>query len=398
MFEALVREADRLGKPSWRPMLRYVAELHARSTHPAQPPLSRPWEEIGPGYCYGPAFGHWDLVHQILDVLPAEPDHARDQILNDLENQQDDGLIPGSIWLRDGPPRWNPTVGHPPMWVVAVNDYCDQVRSDELLRACYGPLLRQIGWFEEQRKAEDEGYYYTDIVNHSWESGVDEGVRFDDVPTGRYACVDATSHVFMLYDVAADWALRLGDRAAGLAERAAALRVYIAERLFDAETGFFHDIWSVGNLDARRMAIEGIFPLVVGAATEEQAARVIDENLLNPERFFAPHPPSSVGVRDPRFELRMWRGPTWNSMTMWAARGCLTYGRADAAHRLAEAALDSSASVFGRTGTVWEFYHPFGGEPSGLRRKPQTAQNTPCPDYLGHNPLLALARIWEGTA
>ncbi len=210
MLDALQNEASRLGKPEWRPLLGYVAELHARSTHPARPPFSRAWEEIGPGYCYGPAFGHWDIVHQILDVLPAEPDHARDQILNDLENQQEDGLVPGSIWLGDGEPRFSKTVSHPPMWPVAVNDYCDQTGSDELLRLCYEPLLRQIGWFEANRKAEDEGYYYTDIVNHSWESGVDEGVRFDDVPTGRYACVDATAHVYMLYDVAADWAVRLG--------------------------------------------------------------------------------------------------------------------------------------------------------------------------------------------
>ena len=398
MLEQLEREAERLGKEAWRPMLRYVAALHGRSVHPPRPPFSRPWEEIGPGYCYAPAFGHWDLVHQILDVLPAEPDHARDQILNDLENQQEDGLVPGSIWMRDAEPRFSTTVSHPPVWVVAVNDYCEQVGNDDLIRTVFHPLIRQIGWFEEHRKAEDEGYYYTDIVNHKWESGIDEGVRFDDAPTGRLACVDATSHVCLLYDVAADWERRLGGPATAFAERAAELRLFISERMFDQETGLFHDIWAVGNPDLRRLAIEGMFPLVAGAASEEQAERVIEENLLNPERFFAPHPVTSVGLSDPRYSLRMWRGPTWNSMTMWAARGCLVYERPDAAHRLAEAALDAAARVFERTGTVWEFYHPQGEDPTTLERKPQTPFNAPCPDYLGHNPLLALARIWEATA
>lgn len=398
MLDNLKAEVERLGQPAWRPLLRYVADLHARSTHPASPPFSRPWEEIGPGYCYAPAFGHWDLIHQVLDVMPAEPDHARDQILNTLENQQEDGLVPGSIWLREGKVRWSTTVGHPPMWALAVSDYCEQVGDDALIRECYEPLVRQIGWFETERKAEDEGYFYTDIVNRSWESGIDEGVRFDDVPTGRYACVDATSHVYMLYDLAADWATRLGQPARAFAERAGDLRVFISERLFDPETGFFHDVWAVENPQYRRMAIEGIFPMVVGAASEEQAGRVIDENLLNPQRFFTEHPVSAVGRNDPHFELRMWRGPTWNSMTMWAARGCLRYDRPDAAHRLAEAALDASAAVFQRTGTVWEFYHPFGGDPLTLERKPQTAFNAPCRDYLGHNPLIALARIWEATA
>jgi len=395
MFDWLKREAERLGKPVWRPMLQYVAELHERSTHPPRPPFPRPWEEIGPGYCYGPAFGHWDLVHQILDVLPAEPDHALNQILNDLENQQEDGLVPGSIWMRDDRPRWSTDVGHPPMWVVAVSDYCAWVGNDALIRSCYEPLVRQIGWFESFRRAEGEGYYYTDILNHRWESGVDEGVRFDEVCTGPYACVDATAHVYLLYDTAAAWAPVAGADPTPHARRAAQLRRFIQERLYDEETGFFHDIWAVHRPEARPMALEGMFPVVVGAASQQQAQRVIDENLLDPERFFAPHPVTTVGVRDPRFELRMWRGPTWNSMTMWACRGCLRYGRRDAAHTLAEAALDASSAVFDRTGTVWEFYHPHGGDPRALQRKPQTEYNAPCPDYLGHNPLLALARLWE---
>lgn len=397
MLENLKAEAGRLGKPAWRPMLRYVAELHERSIHPPQPPFPRPWEEIGPGYCYGPAFGHWDLVHQILDVLPSEPEHARDQILNNLENQQDNGLVPGSIWMRGEQPRWSTDVGHPPVWPVAVSDYCDQSGDNELIRTCYDALIRQIGWFDALRRAEGEGYYYTDILNHRWESGVDEGVRFDEVRTGPFACVDATSHVFLLFDTAAAWAPIVGAEAMPHARRAAQLRTFVDERLYDEETGFFHDIWSVHQPERRPLALEGMFPLVVGAASEAQAQRVIDESLLNPERFFARHPLSTVALEDQRFELRMWRGPTWNSMTMWACRGCLRYDRPDAAHRLAEAALDASAQVFERTGTIWEFYHPFGEDPRTLHRKPQTPYNAPCPDYLGHNPLIALARIWEAT-
>jgi putative isomerase len=93
----------------------------------------------------------------------------------------------------------------------------------------------------------------------------------------------------------------------------------------------------------------------------------------------------------------MWRGPTWNSMTYWAARGCLRYGRPDAARKLVERALDASAAQFELTGTVWEFYHPHGDDPRQVKRKPHTPYNTPCPDYLGHNPLIAMTRIYDAT-
>ena len=100
-------------------------------------------------------------------------------------------------------------------------------------------------------------------------------------------------------------------------------------------------------------------------------------------------------VEDPRFELRMWRGPAWNSMTYWASRGCVRYRRADAARLLLERALDCAAEQFLGTGTIWEFYHPFGGDPRELARKSSGYANQPCQDYLGHNPLIAMARLWS---
>ena len=212
------------------------------------------------------------------------------------------------------------------------------------------------------------------------------------------ACVDASAHVFALYETAARWSARLGRDPLPHTRKAETLRAFIQERLFDGETGFFHDERAIADPSLRRMAFEGMWPVVVGAAAPEQAARVIDENLLAPSRFCTAHPIATVGADDPQFELRMWRGPAWNSMTWWAARGCLRYDRPDAARRLLEAALDDSARWFERTGTVWEFWHPHGGDPRDLRRKPHTNNDRACRDYAGHNPLLAMARMWEALA
>jgi neutral trehalase len=134
--------------------------------------------------------------------------------------------------------------------------------------------------------------------------------------------------------------------------------------------------------------------MVVGAATPDQAARVIDEHLLNSKEFFTPHPISTVAIGDSKFELRMWRGPSWNCMTWWAAHGCVRHGRKDAARRLLESALNATATQFERTGTIWEFYHPQLGEQKELKRKPP-ARPTPCRDYLGHNPLFAMVDLWQ---
>ncbi|MDH7601298.1 MAG: trehalase family glycosidase [Armatimonadota bacterium] len=395
MLERLKKEAAQLGKPSWRAMLGYVAQLHERSIHAPVYPFTLPWEEIGPGYFASPAFGHWDIVHQIMDVLPSEPEHAANQIINNLTNQTGDGMVPGSIWMKSSPPRWSKTVSHPPIWPVAAQEYYEVTGSLDILSYCFDRLLRQIEWFENTRKAEPEGYYYLDILNRSWESGVDEGVRFDESPQGPYACIDATSHVYWLYDHACKWAEVLRRDPSPFRRRAQELADFIQNELFDSDTGFFHDVWAVGNPKLRHLTFEGMWPVVVGAASPQQAERVINENLVNEARFFTKHPISSVVICDPKFELRCWRGPAWNSMTYWAAWGCVRYGFRAEARAILENALDDSARQFAASGTIWEFYHPHGGDPLTLARKPQTGYNHPCPDYLGHNPLIAMARLWQ---
>ncbi|MCF6268472.1 MAG: hypothetical protein L3J41_02040 [Melioribacteraceae bacterium] len=406
-WAGLKDEAGQLGKEEWHPMLKYVADLHERSTHPATYPFDYEWEEIGPGYVYGPAFGHWDIVHQILDVLPSYPTHALHQLYNDVKNQEPSGLLPGSIWMIGGEDVPNMSVkrdkvdwskkdaGHPPVWVVAVQDYIELTGDKEVLKTFYTPLVRQITWFENERKAEGEGFYYNDILIKKWESGVDQGIRFDDVDMGAWACIDATSHVYWLYKMANLWGKELGMTNDYFENRESELLQFIQEDMYSSEDGMFYDIWATKDTTLKQTAFENMWPLVVGAATQEQADRFIDDYLLNPDVFYTEHPIATVGVKDPKFELRMWRGPAWNSMTYWAARGCLNYGRKDAAAKILERALDATAKVFDETGTIWEFYHPLGGSPKDLERKPHTEYNVPCKDYLGHNPMIAMARMYE---
>ena len=247
--------SPKIGKEEWEPLLQYVFDLHKKSVRELRDPLPYDWEEIGPGYCYGPAFGHWDIVHQILDILPYDVEHARSQILNNLENQQEDGFLPGSIWMRDGEipwnqknreergpksgPSWNPNTGHPPVWPVAVDAYLQETADEELLPFCYDCLMKQIRWFENERRASPFGFYYSDVLHKDWESGIDAGIRFDNNPKKKQTCVDATCHVYLMYHRASLWAERLGhDRESiGLMSRASDLRDWLQKQLYSDKTG-----------------------------------------------------------------------------------------------------------------------------------------------------------------
>jgi glycogen debranching enzyme len=376
-------------------MLLYLAELHGKSVHPPQAHFPHPFEDIGPGYQGGAAFGHIDLTHQRLDTVRALPEHVRNQTRNELALQQSDGLVPGVInFDANKQASWKNFKGFPPLWPVAVDAYIDVTSDLEFLAECLIALRRQIGWFEAKRMLPGGGFYYLDLLQPTWESGMDEGIRYDERPPSAAASVDACSHLFLMYEHAARWSRKLAQPANDWEGKADQLQQLIRQELWDERSGFFYDSWTVRQPERRHLAFEGMWPVVVGTATAVQAQRVIDEHLLNPKEFFTPHPISTVAIGDPKFELRMWRGPSWNCMTQWAARGCLRYGRNDAARRLLEAALDATATQFERTGTIWEFYHPQLGDQQTLKRKAQ-GRPTPCRDYLGHNPLFAMTDLWR---
>src|SRR5262245_15676485 len=116
--DALIREAAQPMKPAWRPMLLYLAELHGQSGFPPMDYFPHPFESIGPGYQGGKVFGHIDLTHIRLDTARALPEHARNQIRNELAVQQPDGLIPGVVTFdKAGKAAWKPAKGFPPIWV-----------------------------------------------------------------------------------------------------------------------------------------------------------------------------------------------------------------------------------------------------------------------------------------
>ena len=69
----------------------------------------------------------------------------------------------------------------------------------------------------------------------------------------------------------------------------------------------------------------------------------IDDWLTRKDRLFTVHPVATVAMSDPKFDVRMWRGPAWNSIWYRAARGAAQYGRREQARQLLEGALDDIA-------------------------------------------------------
>lgn len=394
-FTALFAEAEQPEFKPWRTMLHHLAAMHEAALYEnPTSPAPYPLETLGGGYYFNPAFGHWDLIYTLLDSCPAMPEHTLHQLENMLAFQQEDGFMAGAIFFRgEGVPRpyWYSTF--PPVWPLAVDEYTRTAKDDRAVKLCYQPLLKQIKWFENNRKAIDFGFFFKDMIEpKNWESGVDESIRCEVVQErDRFPNIDATALVRLLYDAAARWSAALGLDGSEFARKRDELDSAIQTRFFCDETGFFHDSYLLDR-NIKYRALTAVWALTGGAASEEQANRMIDGSLLDPDHFFTEHPLPFVAVDEPYFQLKMWRGGAWNSITWMAVLGCLRYGRKDAALKIAERVLKYSQLQYDRTGAIWEFYHPFGKSPMEMQRK-KAPWLLPCREYLGHNPLFAYARL-----
>lgn len=383
---------DKIGKSSWHKLLHHVATLHEESTHTPCYGLPYQWEETAPSRELGIQFGHWETIHICLDLLPYSPKHGLRQVLNCLALQEENGLIPSQFTITGSEIKWTTKSTSPPLWPMALNNYL--LENIDLMAGCYEHLIKQIQWFESERRGGRGGFVYLDFFDHFWESGIEDGVRYqyDGEMSDENACIDATSHVYSLYKHASKWADLLGREAKEWKIKAFELQMFIQEELYHPERGFFFDHWSVKDRHHQKITFEGFWPIIVGAATKEQADRMINDYLLSPHHFLTKHPIPSVSISDPHFAPIHWQGASYNSLVYWAVHGCIHYNRPDAAAMLLEKCLDATTEIFRQTGQIWESYHPNMKHPEEIERP---LVGHPCKDHLGHNPLIALATTYE---
>ncbi len=121
------------------------------------------------------------------------------------------------------------------------------------------------------------------------------------------------------------------------------------------------------------MTIAALAPLALPDLPEAIGRRLVEEHLLDPERFWLPVPPPSVSAADPSFSVKdtgrlracgaTGAGPTWINTAWLVWLGLVRLGYAEPA----DAAGRARRRRRGRQG-LREYYHPFTGAGMGARR------------------------------
>jgi glycogen debranching enzyme len=104
--------------------------------------------------------------------------------------------------------------------------------------------------------------------------------------------------------------------------------------------------------------IADLFPLYAGVPDGARARRMVDEQLMAPDRFGpSPWAVTTVSRASPDFDPRnYWRGPVWVNVNWLMIRGLERYGLRAEADELRRLTLDLVAGS-----GFWEYYEPTTG-------------------------------------
>jgi Mannosylglycerate hydrolase MGH1-like glycoside hydrolase domain len=379
-----------------------VAEAQRESIRAAcHAALSMNWREgsreDGVGFAYTcpspdryPWQWYWDSCFTAITWRHFDPERSRRELDSLLAAGREDGFIGHTIFWNTplrGLRRFTYNVVErdaamtasiqPPMlawaWRIAIGD-----------PAAEPAILAHHAWLAANRTLDADGLLW--IVQPD-ESGLDASPQFDAVwgarahgepgfvllvrrnrrlgydlrridAAGGPVCCEVVTNV--LYSLARS-ALGLGS-----------LTEALVARCYDESAGVFGLI--ARPAPARRPALTwaALAPLALPDLPEAIGRRLVEQHLLDTERFWLPVAPPSVAGDDPTFSRRdlgklrlrrYWRGPTWvnSAWLVWLGLLRLGYRRqADELARRVSAAVSTSA--------LREYYDPYTGAGMGARQ------------------------------
>jgi len=143
----------------------------------------------------------------------------------------------------------------------------------------------------------------------------------------------------------------------------------LIERTFDERTGLFLPYSRPTPPRTSPVTVAALAPLALPDLPEQIGHRLVEEHVLNPDRFWLPVPPPSVSAAEPGFSRRdggplrvrrYWRGPTWVNAAWLVWLGLVRLGYEQEAAELAQR-LGSAVDAAG----LREYYDPFTGAGMG---------------------------------
>ena len=345
---------------------------------------------IVPGSVYANSLWDWDswltdiALHQI--VCEDFSEYAQGCILNFLEHMDADGRIPMMI----APAKQLPveltleTNGHKPClaqhaaFIIKNND-----GDAGWLQPHFDKLLRFVDSYMTHNRHENGLYFWID----------DCAIGVDNDPSTFYRPLRSSGSIllncFMYKELEAAVYIGklLGADVAKYEAEAEHLKAAVREHCYDEKDGMYYSVdlnllpinlneylhkgaprhWDC--LIQRLGCWSGFLAMWSGIATQEQAERMVRENLLDEKAFWAPYGVRTLSKYEKMYVIKKsgnpscWLGPIWGISNYMVFRGLVKYGFRKEAEELARKTVSLLQKDIEESGELHEYYDPEDGHP-----------------------------------
>lgn len=337
----------------------------------------------------------WDSCFHAIALSHFSPEDAKKELRSVVSQQLENGMLPHMIywepgelidiqWGREGKERTS-TITQPPLVAEAVWRVFESDGDTSFLVEMY-PALR--AFYDYLLSARDpRGNHLAGIINPD-ESGEDNSPRFDGVLglppvqtlqenfASRLKLVEELrkghfdapfmKQYFWVKDVPFNALLvenlSVLARIAGhvgahedethYIEESRLVSGAMRERMFDGN--LFWPTYSESYFKVKLKTWAIFAPLYAGILSGDEAAKLVEEHLLNPSEFLSNFMLPTVAMNEHTFDPQgFWRGPVWFASNWFVYRGLLRYDYQNIANRL----LENSMELLEKSG-FREYYHP----------------------------------------
>lgn len=330
-----------------------------------------------PSYCGFFGVWSWDSWKHASATALFNPELAKNEIRCLFDYQAENGMIPDYVSRFKERINWRDT--KPPLAAWAVMNVYENTGDKAFVEEMFDKLYKYHQWWYTDRDHDKNGvceYGSTDgtLIAAAWESGMDNGVRFDEAemlknePENAWSMnqenICLNSFLYAEKGYLAKMAQMLGknELADKLTQEAKALKEHIQTKMFDPETGFFYDTRIRTGEFIKVMGAECWLPLWAGIATPEQARQVLDK-MLDPTKFNSTVPLGTLEISHLRFRPTRgyWRGPVWIDQVYFGVMGLRKYGFDKEADMFVRKYIANAQGLL-TDGPIHENYNPLTGE------------------------------------
>jgi putative isomerase len=341
-------------------------------------PVSRIWSVDWGGY----VLFDWDTFFAGSLAAVGDRDLAYANVVEILREETPAGFVPNYARAGD----WKSTDrSEPPVGAITVLNLFGHFHDRWLLYETFEPLMRWNRWWAADRDVDGYLVWGSDPLakpvdpDDTWrgtregailESGLDNSPMYDD------ASFDATTHRLQMGDVGlmslyiadckalAQIADTLGKEAEAkeLRGRASSYRAKL-DTMWDEKAGIFLNRDLATGKSSHRLSPTNFYPLLARAASPQQAHRMIEEHLLNPNEFWGEWVLPSTARDDHAFkDQNYWRGRIWGPMNYLVYLGLRNYDVPEMRRALAQKSLKLVQQEWHEKGHLHENYNAITGE------------------------------------